>query len=156
MHTHYLMYSAIGGGTGRDDGTEAFDTHPDCRRGFQTPVQKPYGQLNVVDAGSAVPLKFTGTGLTGLDILMPTNSPFSRRVDCATLQVPSIGARITPRELPIDAQRVGAFSQSATGVYHYNWKTEESWVGTCRELVLTRKDGIQHRAFFQFVEPETT
>jgi len=149
-------YSAVGGGTGRDDNTEAFDTHPDCLRGFQTPVHQPYGTLNVRDAGSAVPLKFTGTGLTGLDVLMPTNSPFSRRVDCATLQVPSIGDRITPREYPVDALRVGEFTRNAQGVYHYNWKTEEDWAGTCRELVLTRKDGIQHRAFFQFVEPETT
>jgi hypothetical protein len=30
----------------------------------------------------------------------------------------------------------------------------EDWAGTCRELVLTRTDGMQHRAFFQFVEPE--
>jgi hypothetical protein len=116
-------------------------------------VHQPYGTLNVREAGSAVPLKFTVSGATGLDVLMPTNSPFSRRVDCTTLQVPSIGARITPREYPQDTARAGQFSRNAQGVYHYNWLTQADWVDTCREVVVTRKDGIQHRAFFQFVAP---
>ncbi len=149
-------YSAIGGGTSRDDGTEGFDTHPDCRRGFLQPIKQMYGNLNFVAAGRTVPARFTATGATGLDILMPTNSPFSRKVDCATLQVPSIGARITPREYPQDTSPSGnsGLSRSSTGVYTYTWKTQEDWVGTCRELVVTRKDGLQHRAFFQFVEAE--
>jgi len=153
-----LGFSASdGGSTGRNDGTEAFDTHPDCRRGFQAPVHQPYGELNVADAGSAVPLRFRDAGLSGLDILMPTNSPFSRRVDCETLTVPSIGERITPREYPIDTAMPGgsALTRSATGVYTYPWKTQEDWAGTCRELVLTRLDGVQHRAFFQFVASES-
>lgn len=32
----------------------------------------------------------------------------------------------------------------------YPWKLLEEWAGTCRELVLTRDDGRQHRAFFRF------
>jgi hypothetical protein len=153
-----LGFSASdGGSTGRNDGTEAFDTDPGCRRGFQVPVHQPYGVLNVADAGSAVPLRFRDAGLSGLDILMPTNSPFSRRVDCETLTVPSIGERITPREYPIDTAMPGgsALTRSATGVYTYPWKTQEDWAGTCRELVLTRLDGVQHRAFFQFVASES-
>ena len=153
-----LGFSASdGGSTGRNDGTEAFDTHPDCRRGFTAPVKKTYGELNVVDAGSAVPLRFSDAGLTGLDILMPTNSPFSREVDCETLTVPSVGERITPREYPIDTETPGGsgLTRSATGVYTYPWKTLEDWAGTCRELVVTRLDGVQHRAFFQFVAAES-
>ncbi|HET9544604.1 MAG TPA: M36 family metallopeptidase, partial [Gaiellaceae bacterium] len=153
-----LGFSASdGGSTGRNDGTEAFDTHPDCRRGFTAPVKKTYGELNVVDAGSAVPLRFSDAGLTGLDILMPTNSPFSRQVDCETLAVPSVGERITPREYPIDTETPGSsgLTRSATGVYTYPWKTQEDWAGTCRELVITRLDGVQHRAFFRFVAPES-
>jgi len=147
-------YSAVGGGTGRDDNSEAFDTHPGCRRGFQSPIHQEYGQLSAVAAGRSVPLRFTATGATGLDILMPTNSPFSRRVDCETLAVPSIGERITPREYPLDTSPSGksGLSRSSSGVYTYTWKTQESWVGTCREFVVTRKDGVQHRAFFRFVE----
>jgi hypothetical protein len=29
--------------------------------------------------------------------------------------------------------------------------TKGDWEGTCREVVLTRDDGVQHRAFFRFV-----
>ncbi|HSK15266.1 MAG TPA: M36 family metallopeptidase [Gaiellaceae bacterium] len=151
-----LGYSAESPTGNRNAGAEAFDTHPDCREGFLAPVHLPYGELNVVEAGSAAPLRFTIPGATGLDVLMPTNSPFSRKVDCETLRVPSITeGTITPREYPEDASPSGksGLSRSATGVYTYAWKTQEAWVGTCRELVLTRLDGTQHRAFFQFVEP---
>ena len=76
--------------TNRDDNTEAFDTHPDCRQGFQTPVHAAVRDAERPSMPeSAVPLKFTVSGATGLDVLMPTNSPFSRQVDCTTLRVPS-------------------------------------------------------------------
>ncbi|MGH3012891.1 MAG: M36 family metallopeptidase, partial [Gaiellaceae bacterium] len=49
-----LGFSASDGGTtSRNDGTEAFDTHPDCRRGFVGGVDEPYGGLDRVKAGSA-------------------------------------------------------------------------------------------------------
>jgi extracellular elastinolytic metalloproteinase len=149
-----LGFSAVQGTTNRNNNDEAFDTHPDCRQGFQAPVTAPYGVLNVRDAGSAVPLKFfVGKGL-GPNILA-SNSPFSRKVDCDTLRVPSIGEFITPREYPEATATPGnsGLSYNAQGVYHYNWKTLQEWAGTCREVVVTRKDGIQHRAFFRFVAP---
>jgi hypothetical protein len=31
------------------------------------------------------------------------------------------------------------------------WQTLEKWAGTCREVVVTRNDGRQHRAFFRFL-----
>jgi hypothetical protein len=75
-------------------------------------------------------------------------------VDCETLQVPSIGATVTPREYPVNTSPAGksGLSRNAQGVYTYAWKTQGDWAGTCRELVLTREDGVQHRAFFRFVE----
>jgi hypothetical protein len=87
-----LGYSAVQGTTNRDDNTEAFDTHPDCRRGFLSPVTQAYGTLNEVDVDEAVPLRVTADGYRGLDVLANSGSPFSRRVDCATLRVPSSGA----------------------------------------------------------------
>lgn len=40
---------------------------------------------------------------------------------------------------------------SANGdTYHDDWATDRSWAGTCRELVVTRTDGVQHRATFGF------
>jgi hypothetical protein len=38
---------------------------------------------------------------------------------------------------------------SSSGVFQYPWKTLQEWAGTCRELVLTRTDGKQHRAYFR-------
>jgi len=148
-----LGFSAVQGTTNRNDNTEAFDTHPSCGRGFQSPVTQPYGALNEVDAGEAVPLRFTADGYRQLDVLA-SNSPFSRKVDCTTLQVPSQDpAFVTPRELPIATQMPGGskLTVNPQGVFHYNWLTLEEWAGTCRELVLTRDDGRQHRAFFRFL-----
>jgi hypothetical protein len=147
-----LGFSAVQGTTNRDDNSEAFDTHPDCRRGFLPPVNQPYGGLTEWDAGETVPLRFTADGYTGLDVLA-TNSPFSRKVDCETLRVPGQDpAFITPRELPIATQMPGntKLKVNPQGVFHYNWQTLEEWVGTCREVVVTRDDGKQHRAFFSF------
>jgi extracellular elastinolytic metalloproteinase len=144
-----LGFSAVQGTTNRDDNSEAFDTHPSCRRGFQSPATGAYGSLTTVNAGTAVPLKFTADGQTGLDVLAASGSPFSRRVDCSTLRVPSSGQFITPRELPIPTEG-GALTVDSTGLYTYAWKTLSEWAGTCREVVVTRDDGRQHRAFFRF------
>jgi extracellular elastinolytic metalloproteinase len=148
-----LGFSASDGGTtGRNDGTEAYDTAPPCLRGFQSPVVQPYGSLNEVDAGDAVPLRFTADGYRQLDVLA-SHSPFSRKVDCTTLRVPSQSpAFTTPRELPIDTVTPGGskLTVNSQGVFLYTWKTLAEWAGTCRELVLTRDDGKQHRAFFEF------
>jgi hypothetical protein len=59
---------------------------------------------------------------------------------------------VTPREFPINTQMAGnsKLTVNANGVYTYPWKTLGEWAGTCRELVLTRDDGRQHRAFFRF------
>jgi hypothetical protein len=67
--------------------------------------------------------------------------------------VPSSGEFVTPRELPIATQSPGnsKLTVNPQGVFQYNWKTLEEWAGTCRELVLTRDDGKQHRAFFRFL-----
>ena len=146
-----LGFSAVQGTTNRDDNTEAFDTNPDCRRGFVSPATGSYGTLTTVDAGDAVPLRFTADGQRSLDVLAE-NSPFSRKVDCTTLRVPSSGASVTPRELPIATQTAGGSRLSVTsaGTYTYPWKTLGEWAGTCREVVVTRDDGRQHRAFFRF------
>jgi extracellular elastinolytic metalloproteinase len=143
-----LGFSAVQGTTNRNDNSEAFDTEPSCRRDFQAPATGPYGSLTPANAGAAMPLRFTADGQTRLDVLAE-NSPFSRRVDCSTLQVPSSGAAITPRELPIPTEG-GELSVDSAGVYTYPWKTLGEWAGTCREVVVTRDDGRQHRAFFRF------
>ena len=148
-----LGFSAVQGTTNRDDNTEAFDTHPDCRRGFKPPVAPDYTTINERTAGATVPLKFEVIGLERPKILAE-NSPFSRRVDCTTLTVPSIGEFITPREYPLATTSPGNSGHKKNGnnTWHYNWKTLPEWAGTCREVVITRSDGVQHRAFFRFTE----
>ncbi|MBA3242417.1 MAG: PxKF domain-containing protein, partial [Acidobacteria bacterium] len=34
--------------------------------------------------------------------------------------------------------------------YHYNWKTEKAWEGTCRVLVIKLNDSTEHTAVFKF------
>jgi extracellular elastinolytic metalloproteinase len=150
----YGFSATQGSADDRNDNTEAFDTHPSCRRGFQTPVTQPYGSLNEWDAGEAVPLRFTADGYRQLDLLANSGSPFSRKVDCSTLQVPSeTPPFITPRERPIDTDTPGnsKLTVNPQGVFLYPWETLDEWAGTCREVVVTRDDGRQHRAFFRFL-----
>jgi hypothetical protein len=45
-------------------------------------------------------------------------------------------------------------TRSPNGRYTFPWQTDEEWVDTCREFVATLDNGEQHRAYFQFVEPE--
>jgi extracellular elastinolytic metalloproteinase len=132
-----------------DASFEAFDTHPDCLEGFRAPVTSG---LTTVDAGDVVPLRFDVGALRGDDVLA-SNAPFSRQVDCDTFDVVSEGEHVTPRARPIATETAGntGLRVNGQGVASYNWDTEDDWGGTCRELVVTRTDGVQHRAFFRFV-----
>ncbi|WP_230688699.1 M36 family metallopeptidase [Micromonospora sp. WMMC415] len=144
-----LGYSAVQGTTNRDDNTEAFDTHPSCRGDFTGRAAQP--ALNTVDAGDAVPMRFDLGTNRGLDVLA-SNSPYSRLVDCDTLQTVNPDGGITPRPAPVAAQTPGGSGLSATanGRYLYPWKTDPAWAGTCREFVLTLDTGFQYRAYFRF------
>jgi extracellular elastinolytic metalloproteinase len=144
-----LGFSAVQGTTNRDDNSEAFDTHPGCRRGFDGPVSAPYGQLNTVRAGSTVPLEFEADDFRRHDLLA-SNSPYSRQVDCTTLATVTPGATFTtPRPTPLAT--VGTLDEDRRGEFEYDWKTLQEWQGTCREVVVGRQDGKQHRAFMRFV-----
>ena len=147
-----LGSSAVQGTTTRNDNTEAFDTHPSCRRDFGSSVSASPA-INVVSVGSTVPLKFSYPGAQGLDVLAK-NSPYSRQVECSTLRTLDPNATfITPRPFPVLMQSPGksglSFDQS-TSLYTFPWKTDQAWAGSCREAVLTRDDGVQHRAYFFF------
>jgi extracellular elastinolytic metalloproteinase len=147
-----LGFSAVQGTTNRDDNEEAFDTHPDCLEGFFGGVA-PGPTLNVVNPGAIRPMTFTLGGNQGLDILA-SDSPYSRMVDCNTLKTVDPASQfITPRPIPVETETPGGSGLSydpTTDRYTYPWKTLSAWNGTCREFVLTRTDGVQHRAFFRF------
>jgi hypothetical protein len=143
-----LGYSAVQGtSANRDDNQEAFDTHPSCRRAFQNAVA-PQPGINTVTAGDRVPLQFSADGYRELDVLTKT-SPYSRQVDCTTLQTVTPGqTTITPRPLPVPT--VGTLRVNDRGTFTYPWRTDAAWAGTCRELVMTTRTGTQLRAYYRF------
>ena len=110
--------------------------------GFFDPVKNP-PIINQMNAGRAVPLKFSLGGNQGLAIFA-TGYPTSRQVQCNTLN-------------PIDAveQTTTAGSSSlsydpVTGLYTYLWKTEKSWAGTCRQVSVQFFDGQTYFLNFTF------
>lgn len=110
--------------------------------GFFRPVDN-LPAVNVVKAGSAVPLKFSLGGNKGLAILA-AGYPRSALVACGgggdpSNIVPTVGAGQSP--LTYDP---------VTRQYSYEWKTDRQWANSCRELQLKLIDGSTHYARFRF------
>jgi hypothetical protein len=107
--------------------------------GFFAPVDAA-PVLNVIKAGSAVPIKFSLGGYRGLDVLDGT--PTVRWIACGDEPVD---------ELEEAASDVGsALTYDAdSGRYHYVWKTSADWAGSCRRFTLKLADGTAHSAVFQ-------
>ena len=112
--------------------------------GFFRPVDN-LPTLNSVKAGSSVPVKFNLGGNQGLDI-MQAGYPRSQVITCgSTTEVDGIEETVTAGQ--------SSLSYDATaGHYTYVWKTEKAWAGTCRQLVVTLKDGTVHRANFKLMK----
>ena len=99
--------------------------------------------LNDIKAGRAVPVKFSLGGDQGLAIFAP-GYPKSQQVPCnSTAPVDGIEETVTAggSSLTYDA---------ASDLYSYVWKTDKSWAGSCRQLVLGLVDGTSRRASFMF------
>jgi YVTN family beta-propeller protein len=109
--------------------------------GFFQPVDN-LPTLNIVNAGRAIPVKFSLGGDQGLDIFA-LGYPASTPVTCGTTAGDAIEQTVTAgsSSLTYDA---------ATDQYTYVWKTEKAWAGTCRTLVVKLDDGTYHQANFQF------
>jgi len=110
--------------------------------GFFDPVKNP-PIMNQMNAGRAVPLKFSLGGNQGLAVFA-AGYPTSRLIQCNTLN-------------PVDAveQTTTAGSSSlsydaVTGLYTYVWKTEKSWAGTCRQVSVKFFDGQTYLLNFMF------
>jgi len=114
--------------------------------GFYPPLAADTGELpalNVVKAGSAVPLKFSLGGDQGLNVI-EAGHPASGALNCKTMD-PS-----DDRESAKAAGKSALAYDPASGQYTYVWKTEKAWKGTCRYLSLRLADGTEHRAAFRF------
>ena len=112
--------------------------------GFFQPVDN-LPELNVAKAGSGIPVKFSLGGDKGLNIFA-TGFPKSNKIVCDSSE-------------PVDAieQTVTAGTSSLqydplTGQYTYVWKTDKTWAGTCRQLVVKLVDGMTYMANFKFTK----
>lgn len=108
--------------------------------GFFNPVSNPPA-FNNVNAGRTIPLKFSLSGNKGLSIFA-AGYPMSQQIAC------SDSAPLSDLEGTETAG--GSTLTYSPDTYHYNWKTESSWAGTCRILIVKLNDGTEHTALFKF------
>jgi hypothetical protein len=108
--------------------------------GFFRPVDN-LPVINVVKAGSAIPVKFTLGGDQGLNIFA-TGYPASVSTTCSAATTDAIEETVTAggSSLSYDA---------TSGQYIYVWKTDKSWIG-CRQLQVKLRDGTSRWAAFSF------
>jgi uncharacterized protein len=111
-------------------------------RGFFAPVAN-LPTVNLVNAGRSIPVKFSLGGDRGLNIFVP-GFPSSRVVPCEAQ------ADQNPLEETMSAGQSSLSYDAASDTYTYVWKTERSWAGSCRELVVRFADGSTHSARFRF------
>jgi hypothetical protein len=108
--------------------------------GFFAPVNN-LPTLNSVNAGRAIPIKFSLSGNKGLNVFLA--KPGSGPISCDS----STEVELT------DTVAAGNSSLSydpSADQYVYVWKTDQSWVGTCRQFVVQLRDGTVSRANFRF------
>jgi hypothetical protein len=109
--------------------------------GFFGPVDNP-PILNIVDAGTTIPVKFSLGGDYGLNIFA-AGFPASGVMACG-----SSGGDVVEETIPPGSSLLTY--KPETDRYTYAWKTETSWAGTCRVLIVKLNDGTTHSAYFQF------
>ena len=147
---NYEVYVANADGSGQTNLTSnsAVDFRPDWGRftykftGFFQPVDN-LPTLNQVNAGRAIPVKFSLGGDQGLNIF-DSDYPKSQQISCDS------AASVDGIEQTVTAGSSSLSYDASTDTYTYVWKTERSWAGTCRQLVMKLNDGTFHRANFKF------
>jgi hypothetical protein len=110
--------------------------------GFFRPVDNP-PTVNLVNAGRAIPVKFSLSGDKGLNIFGP-GYPASQQIAC------SDGAPVSEIEQTVTAGGSSLSYDAESDTYTYVWKTEAPWAGTCRQLILRLNDGSERVALFKF------
>jgi predicted 3-demethylubiquinone-9 3-methyltransferase (glyoxalase superfamily) len=123
--------------------------------GFFSPVDHPEVATNKAKAGSAIPVKFSLGGDQGLDIFATganttTNETFT--YPTSTAMACDSTAQLDAIEETVTAGGNSFQYDSSLDQYTYVWKTDKTWAGTCRQLIVKLDDGTYHRANFQFVK----
>lgn len=113
-----------------------------CFNGFFSPVDN-LPVLNSVNAGRAIPVKFSLCGNQGLAIFA-AGYPKSQQISCSST------APVDGIEETLPAGSSSLTYDAAFIRYSYVWKSEKIWAGTCRQLVLKLADGTLHQANFTF------
>ncbi len=110
--------------------------------GFLQPVEN-LPILNVVNAGQAVPVKFSLSGNKGLNFFA-AGYPASGQIACDASEPGSV------IEETVSAGGSSLNYDASADRYTYVWKTQKAWKGMCRILVLRLSDGSDHFAKFRF------
>ena len=110
--------------------------------GFFQPVDN-LPVYNQVNAGRAVPVKFSLGGNHGLAIFTP-GYPSSASISCAS------SALVDAVEETVAAGSSSLQYDATVNQYVYVWKTSSAWANTCRQLVIRLQDGNYYRASFRF------
>lgn len=137
--THTVHIHAVDrvGNAADKDGTYTIDAYT----GFLPPVDN-LPVLNVAKAGNSIPVKFSLGLNLGLSIFQP-GYPQVQQVSCeASAPQDAIDQTTTANS--------GLTYDATTNQYTYVWKSNNSWSGMCRQLVVRLTDGTEHRATFQF------
>jgi hypothetical protein len=131
--------------------------------GFFQPVANP-PKINRVKAGSLIPVRFSLGGNFGTAIFA-AGYPQSQAINCTT-GAPVQDVDVDEVETPgSTAGRFAVGGVDGTGwlLNYYNvftrqweylfiWKTDRTWAGTCRQLIVQFNDGsAPHVANFKFV-----
>ena len=110
--------------------------------GFFSPVSNP-PVLNSVNAGRAIPVKFSLDGDQGLNIFA-AGFPASQQIACDS------SAPIGAIEETVTAGGSSLSYDPVADQYIYVWKTDDAWAGTCRQLIVKLSDGSTQTANFKF------
>ena len=101
--------------------------------------------FNRVNAGQAIPVKFSLGGNLGLGIFA-AGYPKSEVIPCSS------SGTVDGIEHTVTAGGSSVSYSPGNDQYTYVWKTDKAWANTCRQLVVKLVDGTFHRANFTFTK----
>lgn len=110
--------------------------------GFFQPIDN--GIVNKAKAGSTVPVKFSLGGDQGLSIF-ESGYPMSALYTCG-----DVSSADLIEEYALTGTTSGLKYDPLGNQYIYNWKTDSTWSGKCRQLRVKLADGTMHTANFNF------